>query len=161
MLKLPNSAPVVVNASLFKRFFAFVFDLLMIDLIILSPFRGILSGILPGNAFSNAYSFVVENSRYATLLSMILLVVSVLAMVYFVALEKLLGQTPGKMIFNLHVVSETGSVWAYVLRSLFVVPIVPFILLWLVDPVYIFFNEDHQRLTERLGRTKVVEKIYW
>jgi len=74
--------------------------------------------------------------------------------------EKKLQQTPGKMVFNLYVKSQTKDLkyWQLFVRSMFLIPLFPFILLWLIDPIVMFFNKDSQRLSEILSKTKVVEK---
>jgi uncharacterized RDD family membrane protein YckC len=85
---------------------------------------------------------------------------SLFAILYFLLLEKKIGQTPGKMIFNISVAGESGEVrlWQLAIRSIFLIPIFPFFLLWVVDPLFMFFTKSSQRLSEILSRTKTVEK---
>jgi uncharacterized RDD family membrane protein YckC len=162
MLKIPEQKPIVVNASLFKRFFAFVFDLLVVDFVIVSPFRSILQNMFPKSGFLHAYSFLSNNPQIISMLYLVVVAITALGLAYFVILERALGQTPGKMLFSLYIVDGgSGSRWQYILRSLFLIPIFPFVILWIVDPVFLLFSKEHQRLTEYLSKTQVVEKIYW
>ena len=75
-------------------------------------------------------------------------------------MEKKLNQTPGKMLFNLYVNSQTKDLkyWQLFIRSIFLIPLFPFVLLWLIDPLVMFFTKENQRLSEILSKTKVVEK---
>jgi uncharacterized RDD family membrane protein YckC len=75
-------------------------------------------------------------------------------------LEKELNQTPGKMLFNLYVTSQTKDLkyWQLFVRSMFLIPVFPFVLLWVIDPIVMLFTKENQRLSEILSRTKVVEK---
>ena len=50
------------------------------------------------------------------------------------------------------------SFWQTLLRSIYLIPVFPFVLLLLIDPVYMFFNPENQRLSERMSKTRVVER---
>ena len=98
-------------------------------------------------------------------------------------LEKKMGQTIGKMLMKIYVVDAREKVagenartlafmasshstsdnnnlktWQLLARNLVFIPMFPFVLLWVLDPLFMFFTKTNQRLTEILGRTKVVEK---
>ena len=87
--------------------------------------------------------------------------ISVLSIAYFTILESNIGQSIGKKFLHLKVTSleKNPKIWQYIIRSLFLIPLFPFILLWLIDPIYIFFNTDGQRLTESVSKTKVIEEF--
>ena len=51
----------------------------------------------------------------------------------------------------------TPSYWQLFVRSMFLMPLFPFVLLWLIDPIVMLFTKENQRLSEILSRTKVVE----
>jgi uncharacterized RDD family membrane protein YckC len=161
MLRLPKRKTVVVDASLLKRFLAFVLDLLIIDLLIIIPFRGLLERIVPTGSLASTYKYLI--SEPPTALYTITFTMSFLTILYFVLLEKKIGQTVGKVLLNLYVVptDKKEQWWRYVIRSIFLIPVFPIVLLWIIDPIYMLFNKQHQRLTEYLSKTKVVEKISW
>ena len=149
----------LAQASVLKRLFAFLIDLLIINIIVLFPFKKIFRGIVPNpESFSNTLDFLSNNS--STPLTVIVLAVAFLSILYFMIFEKKLQQSPGKMLFNLYVKSQTKDLkyWQLFVRSVFLIPLFPFILLWIIDPIVMFFNKDGQRLSEILSKTKVVEK---
>lgn len=149
----------LAQASVLKRLFAFLIDLLIINIIVLFPFKRIFRGIVPNpESFSNTLDFLSNNS--STPLTVIVLAVAFLSILYFMIFEKKLQQSPGKMLFNLYVKSQTKDLkyWQLFVRSVFLIPLFPFILLWIIDPIVMFFNKDGQRLSEILSKTKVVEK---
>ena len=151
----------LAQASVLKRLIAFLIDLFIINLIILFPFKRIFRGIVPElESFSKTAEFLSNNSAYSTSITIIILTIAFLSILYFMIFEKKLQQTPGKMLFNLYVKSQTKDLkyWQLFVRSMFLIPLFPFILLWLIDPIVMFFNKDSQRLSEILSKTKVVEK---
>jgi uncharacterized RDD family membrane protein YckC len=79
---------------------------------------------------------------------------------YFVILENKLRQSIGKMIFNLYVEGQDKDIkyWQLFARSMFLIPIFPFVLLWIIDPIVMLFTKENQRLSEILSKTKVVER---
>lgn len=160
-LNLPKERTFIGPASVWKRLLAFVADLLIINLIIFFPFKRILQRAVPEfGSYSEAYSFLSSNQSYTTTLTMVSLVMSLFAVLYFVLLEKKLGQTPGKMLFNISVISDMkkASFWQFLVRSLFIIPVFPFVLLWIIDPLFMFFTKTNQRLSEIISKTKTVAK---
>jgi uncharacterized RDD family membrane protein YckC len=148
------------NASILKRVMAFIADLLIINLIILYPFSGIFEALLPTGSFSELMDFLLNNSGYTHILIFAAFLVAAIMILYFMIFEKKLNQTPGKMLFNLYIESKTKDLkyWQVFVRSVFLIPIFPFILLLVADPIVMLFTKENQRLSEILSRTKVVEK---
>jgi hypothetical protein len=149
------------QASVLKRLIAFIIDLLIVNLIILFPFRRIFREMVPEtDSFSKTLDFLSNNSELSTLITIIILAVAFLTILYFMIMEKKLKQSPGKMLFNLYVQSQTKDLkyWQLFVRSMFLIPLFPFILLWIIDPVVMLFTKENQRLSEILSRTKTVEK---
>jgi uncharacterized RDD family membrane protein YckC len=70
-------------------------------------------------------------------------------------------QTPGKMLLNLYVIAdgkkEGPGFIQTLIRNLIFIPIFPFSLLWIIDPLYMIFTG--RRLTELLSKTRVIEEI--
>ncbi len=159
-LNLPKERTFTGPASLWKRAFAFVTDLLIINLIILFPFRKLFLKIIPEKAtFSETYNFL-QNSGFSGAITALTLVAAFLSLLYFYMLEKRLQQTIGKMLFKIYVVSDSKELkgWQLLVRSMFLVPIFPFVLLWVVDPAFLLFTKSNQRLSEILSKTRVIER---
>ena len=89
------------------------------------------------------------------------MIIAVLSITYFTVLEYSIQQTLGKKLLNLKVIAlnKNPKIWQYWVRSLFLVPLFPFILLWFIDPLYLFFNKQGQRFTEQLSKTKVIQEV--
>jgi uncharacterized RDD family membrane protein YckC len=151
-----------VNAPIWKRFIAFILDLLILNIIVVYPFQSLVASVIPSKDFMTTYSYLSAHTPPRSLYA-IIIAVAILSVLYFAMLERRTGTTIGKMVLSLSVVPTGGDnhAWRYYARSLFLIPVLPFILLGVVDPVYMLFNEDHQRFTEYLSRTKVVEKLSW
>lgn len=147
-----------VNATLWKRMAAFVIDLFIINLAIAYPFRKFFPN---RSSFSENYAYFTSSPEALKQITIITLIISMLAILYFAFFEFHLGQTIGKMAFNLKVISQAGelSMWQCLLRNIYLVPLFPFVLMWIIDPIYVFFNPEKQRLTEWLSRTKVIEEV--
>lgn len=150
----------LAQASVLKRLGAFVIDILIINVIILFPFKGILESILPTTNFSEAFDFLRQDAGADTMINVIMLAISALSILYFMLMEKKTAQTPGKMLFNLYVKPQGKDLknWQLFVRSMFLIPVFPFVLLWLIDPIAMLFTKENQRLSEILSRTKVVEQ---
>lgn len=160
-LNLPKERTFVGPASIWKRIAAFASDLLILNVFVFFPFKGIFGKIIPDfQTFDEAYNYFVSNPGATQSLSLIALVMACIAILYFSWFELRLKQTPGKMIFHIFVQGEGEQLgfWQLVLRSLFVIPLFPFVLLWLADPLFMIFSKTNQRLSEILSKTKTVEE---
>jgi len=160
-LNLPKERAFTGPASVLKRLLGFVADLLIVNLVIFFPFRRIIQKSIPEfETYSEAYSFLASNQLYVKTLTIVSLVMALLAILYFALLEYKIQQTPGKMLFNISVISDTKKLafWQCVVRSLFIIPIFPFFLLWVIDPLFMIFTKTNQRLSEILSKTKTVER---
>ena len=157
---LKKGKTILAQASILKRAVAFIIDLLIINVVILFPFRRIFDRIIPEtDSFSKTMDFLSSNELNISL-TVILLLIAFITILYFMIMEKKLNQTPGKMLFNLYVNSQTKDLkyWQLFIRSIFLIPLFPFVLLWFIDPLVMFFTKENQRLSEILSKTKVVEK---
>lgn len=149
------------QASVLKRVIAFIVDMLIINLIILWPFRRIFDNLIPSkDSFSETFSYLSSNPAANKSIMILMIAVAFLSIMYFVILEKKLGQSVGKMLLKLHVKSQTKDLknWQLFVRSIFLIPMFPFVLLWIIDPIVMLFTKENQRLSEILSRTKVVEQ---
>ena len=160
-LNLPKERIFIGPALIWKRIAAFIIDIVILNLIVLFPFRSLFQNIIPKDySFSEAYKLLSSSTNYAGFISSVSFVISILVILYFLMLERKMGQTIGKMLMKIYVVSDTNNLkaWQLLTRNLVFIPIFPFVLLWVVDPVFMFFTKTSQRLTEILSRTRVVEK---
>lgn len=158
-LRLPKEKVFTGPASMFRRFFAFVIDLLVIDFIIIFPFRGILEKIIPKASYKEAYQFLISNPGYNKLISVVMIATGILSIIYFALLEYKLNQSIGKMFSGIFVKNEMKEkrFWQYLVRSMFLLPVFPFVLLWVLDPIFMFFTKNNQRLSEILSKTRTVQ----
>ncbi len=164
-LNLPKKRIFVGNASLWKRAAAFVLDLFILDFFVFGFYDSLLKKIVPNSDdFISLYRSFQVDDNIAFVLTLLMLIITLLALAYFVLLDYLIGQTFGKMLLGIRTVSvrdssKFGQVGFFqsLLRNMFIIPAVPFIFLWVIDPLYIFFNHDKQRFSEWLSRTKSIE----
>lgn len=158
-LNLPKERIFVGPAMMWKRVVAFAIDMLIIILIILFPFRKALSSIVPENySFAETYKLLssVENTSY---LLTVYFAASLLMFLYFYMMETKMSQTIGKRLMNIYVTADNNhlKIWQVLVRNLLFIPIFPFDLLVILDPLFMFFTKTNQRLSEILSKTKVVE----
>ncbi len=160
-LKLPKKNLVFVPASYWKRALAFLIDLLIIDLIVISPFRSIFRKILSEQVtFSTAATFFESNPELLNQITWITIVVSILVISYFSVLQFRLRQTLGMMLFNIWVYSEEKelSSWKVVISNLTFTPVFPFVMLWIIDPIFLLFSPTRQRLMQKFVGIYIVEE---
>jgi len=141
----------IQDAPIAKRCLAFLADLMIIDFLILWPFKESwqkLVGLDPAAIVAANESFI----------NISLAMIAAIMIAYFAVLEWLVGQTPGKILFKLFVVSEGNkkpALWQCLARSIVLIPFFPFVILWIVDPLFMITRK--QRFCEMLSRTRVVE----
>lgn len=136
------------SASFWKRLIAFVFDLLVINLIVAWPFQSTLEQYAK-KEFS--LDIVLPADAYFTVFMIFLL-----AMLYFTFLEYYIGQTPGQMLMNIESVALDGDMtfWKALLRNIFILPFFPFYIFWVLEPIHLAFYK--QRLLEKWTGTNTV-----
>lgn len=156
-LKLPKKRSVKGPASIWKRIFAFIIDFFILNYIIFFPLKKHIIQIQ-----ATSYSEIMEltnNSEITLKITLVFFVASFLAIIYFTVLEKKFGQSVGKMLLNINVISDMKQmkIWQLLVRNMFLVPIFPFILLWIIDPIFMIANKEKKRLSEILSKTRVIE----
>ena len=70
-------------------------------------------------------------------------------------------QTLGMMMFNIKIESlnkEIG-IMQLIVSNLMLLPVFPFLLLWIIDPIYSIFNKNSQRLTQKVVGLYVSEEL--
>lgn len=160
-LNLPQEKTFIGPALVWKRIAAFFIDIIIINLVVLFPFRALFQNIVPKDySFSEAYRLLGSSANYTSYISLVSFVMSMLVILYFFMLERKMSQTIGKMLMRIYVAGDNKDLkaWQLLARNLVFLPIFPFVLLWVVDPLFMFFTKTNQRLTEILSKTRVVEK---
>jgi hypothetical protein len=148
-LHLPGQRIYVKDASLLRRLGAFVADLLLLDFAIFSSFGPLLLGSFDiGQVLREG--FTLSPAAYAAAVMMALL-----GLAYFSLFEYVLGQTPGMMLLNIRAINVT--LWRSLIRNAYLVPVFPFPLLWVVEPVHLALRKT--RFLEVISRTRTVEYI--
>jgi uncharacterized RDD family membrane protein YckC len=157
----PQPKDVEVPASIWKRIGAFLIDMVIVYVIVLFALGDkILPPLDEAASFAETYAAMAESPGIADGVSFIF---STLMLVYYIMLEKKFGQSLGKMVVNIYIVpslpdKQTVSGLQHLGRSMFLIPFFPFMLLWLFDPLAMFFTKDNQRLSEMLTKTRVIER---
>jgi len=138
------------NASFWKRTVAFVFDLLLINLVVAWPFQSTLQ------------QYAIKELTFDSVLPaeayFIVFMIFLLALLYFTFLEYYIGQTTGQMLIGLESVSNDGKMTFLkaLIRNIFILPFFPFYILWIMEPIHLIFYK--QRLLERWTNTNTVIK---
>ena len=163
-LNLPEERTFVGNALIWKRIVAFIIDLLVINFIVQFSFSGLFRRLIPtGGDFSELFNYLQANEALSGLIVMATIGAAGIGLFYFIFMERKMYQTIGKKIMNIYVVSSQNnkiSFWQHIVRNLLVLPIFPFFLLWVLDPVFMFLTSKNQRLSEILSRTRVVQEFH-
>jgi len=137
-----------MHAGNWKRVFALLVDLAVVDLIITRPLSRLISGRI--DEFSDLLNFSFE-------LVVVSFVIGLFAVFYWAILEYKIGQTLGALIFKLRARSlgKSMSFSQAFLRNITKMSVV----LLLIDSVNILFSEKKQRYFEVLSKTVTVEGI--
>jgi len=146
-----RTARVVENASFTRRSGAFLADLLLINITISAPFAPLFSDLFEKGFWQSSYELPVYT--LAQLAAAMVLFAIVLA--YFVLFEYLLGQTPGMMLLNTRA-EGSSRLWAAVARNIFLIPVFPIVLLWIIEPLFILVRR--QSVLEQLSGTKTIHE---
>jgi uncharacterized RDD family membrane protein YckC len=138
-LNLPKTKSFIGPASLIKRFIAYFIDFFIINFVIISPFGKILKKIIPQiSSFSETYQYMQVHPEISNIIAVISIIIGILMVLYFTVFEYLIQQTPGKMLMRQYIVKDKGPELKfrnYLISNLTFIPIFPFILLWIIDPV--------------------------
>ncbi len=141
----------IILCSTWKRLAAFIIDFLIIDIVLLFPFQKIAEKI---SGFSGGSIITFQSS-----LIYLALAISIIFILYFAIFEYATGQTIGKMLMKIISISAKGkrmSFWQALGRNLFILPVIPFVFLWIVDPIFIIFRRIS--LSEMLTKTITIEE---
>ena len=137
----------VFNDALpYKRSFAYVIDFILINLVIIYPFKNVFSDL--------PTSFELLSSSLTSRLILAFILILVLTILYFVVFEFLFAQTIGKMLWKIKVVSE-GEHLKF--NQVLVRNLSKFSLLILLIDCLGFLKGTRQRYLDILASTRVVD----
>ncbi|MFA5797638.1 MAG: RDD family protein [Candidatus Woesearchaeota archaeon] len=149
-------------APFWKRVLSLIFDLAIMNLVIFWAFKHIFTQYA-ATTFKDAIR-IAENPPAVFITAMI--IISLLALCYFVFFEYYLGQTPGQMILSIQVIDvKTGNAESIPLskaftRNLYILPFFPFYILWIIELVHLGFYKE--RFLERITQTQtIIQKPSW
>ncbi|MFP4119099.1 MAG: RDD family protein [Candidatus Woesearchaeota archaeon] len=150
-LDLPQEKRMIIDGRIEKRALGFLLDLLLVYIVLLAPLTELFSS--PPQGLTNAYSYVTSLSP--GLLTIISATTGLVLVLYFSLFEHYLGYTPGMRIVGLQ--TYTISFPQAVIRNLFLVPILPLSLLFILELYYLIRYK--QRFTEYFSNTKTIEVL--
>lgn len=155
-LNLPKEKLFVGPALLWKRIVAFLVDMAILLFIVLYPFLNYIeNSVKTDSSFGETLKLISANSKFTA----ISFAMWLLVFLYFFLLEKKMSQTIGKKLLNIYVVTDDNKnlgAWKSLLRNIELIPIFPFFILMVADPLFMLFNKTNQRLSEIISKTKVV-----
>lgn len=160
-LRLPKSRFMIANP--FKRIAAFLIDLFLMQMLVISAFGTYFQNIVPKDMeFEAIYAFLVSSPDILTNIYYSFIAIGALMLLYFAYMEYKYSQTIGMMIFKLYAEpteTESLSFFQCVLRNIYLIPIFPiFPMLWVIDIFYFLFKGE--RLSEKFSKTKTTEEVY-
>lgn len=136
-------------ASFFKRALAYIVDMILINFVVVLPFRAQLEQ-------HTSYSLMLSRTGDSSLTS-ITIVIVLLSLFYFVVMEYKVGQTFGKMLMNLYVNNGRSKKYKATAGQVFLRNLTkPFPVVLAIDTAYMFFKRGNQRLFEKFSGTDVV-----
>ena len=92
---------------IWRRIFAYIVDVLIIQIIVELIFYNKLKNYLPSKlSFTEYYTNISSNPKLASFFVVIGITASLLAIIYFTLLELKYGQTIGKMLFKIKTFSS-------------------------------------------------------
>ena len=131
-------------APLWKRIFAYIIDISLVNLIVIVPFKTIIAK--------------PENSKQILLIPSIDLIIAILTiilliLIYFIYTEYKVKQTLGKLLFNLKVMPDNADLKQIITRNI----TKPFSILLILDTLYMVKTQN-LRYTEVISKTWVSSK---
>jgi uncharacterized RDD family membrane protein YckC len=143
----PRMTKVVQDAGFLRRLCSFVADILVLDLIITAPFTPLFSSLI-SRAGNNGFHMTYTRTEITAIVFLFLVVY-----LYFVLFEYLLGQTFGMMLANTRLAGNDG-LGAILVRNSFILPVFPFILLWILEPLMVLFRK--RSILEQVTKTRTI-----
>ncbi len=138
-----------VEASFFRRGIAYIVDMVILYFVVVFPLKSKFEGL--------DFEFTEFTGEITTKILFVAFEIAVLVVVYFSLLEWKLGQTIGKIIFNIRVKSEEGEL---TFLNSFLRNLSKFsTLLVLIDSIPLIFKKGNKRFLDKIAKTKVVMNL--
>ena len=131
-------------APLWKRIFAYIIDISLVNLIVIVPFKTIIT--MPENSKQILSTPSID-------LIIAILTIILLILIYFIYTEYKTKQTLGKLLFNIKVMPDNASLKQIITRNI----TKPFSLLLILDALYMIKTKN-LRYTEVISKTWVSNK---
>ena len=143
--------------SFWKRTLALLLDVIIVNLIIIYPFRSVFVKYY-GN-ITLEQSLRLGEVPVPSAIYWVIIIISLLTLMYFTFFDYYISQTPGKMLLKIKSISlknkdQKIGLWDSLLKNCFVMPFFPFYIFWVVDPIYLIFYKE--RFLEKITFTKTV-----
>lgn len=161
-----------------KRCLAFLIDMIIVNLIFIQPLMINVQNMLPEDivelSFAELREVIESNAALAQQLNNLSILAIVLVLAYFILLEYIAHRTIGQYILRLRVVAYAHTLslrldkkklvkplalkpllLQVIIRNICLVPLFPFILLWFIEPVWLFWKKT--TLLDYYTNTAVVE----
>ncbi len=148
---------------IWRRVFAYLTDILIIQAIVYIIFYSRIKNLIPRDlSFIDAYKTINSNPDIASLFLFMSIITSILAIIYFTLFELKFNQSIGKMLFKIKIYSDLKKIkfWQVFVRNiskaLFFVS--PLNIIFIIDLISLVFSG--KRLFEKFSKTyvKKVEK---
>lgn len=158
--------PILVEAPVWKRIFAFFIDYIILNSLILFPFEALLNKVVPSaKDISSLINMITDSVGSTTSLIWITSIMGIIVLAYFTIFESKYAQTPGKMLMRIFAVTlksdksnlQTMTFWQAIQRSISTATIYVMPILFFIDVIYALFNNKRQRLFERLTHTQTLQ----
>lgn len=143
-------------AALWKRVVAYLIDALIVNFIVVFPFRERIR-LDSVSSFSETYNYLSSAPGLSYKLFLVFLAIGTLTILYWAVFEYRLKQSVGKMAMNLSVRHVTGnmSFRSAVVRNLSKVST----LILALDVAYMIYKKSNRRYLEIISNTEVVEGV--
>ena len=133
-------------ARTYKRAFAYLIDLIFVNLTVVLPFEKIIR--------VSTSPIDLVNTSLSGSLTVAILIILVFTILYFTIFEFIFKQTPGKAIMHITVQSlhKELTFWQALIRNL---PKCSTLLV-IIDSLYLL-KKTHERFFDKIAHTKVIE----
>ena len=139
---------------LWKRALAYIADILVVNLVIVLPFKTIIKN-LSITSDANPFNFLASTSLSSLKpLIYISIVIAILTILYWSMLEYSIQQSIGKILFRIKVMSTNKrklSFWQCLVRNITKISTI----VLLIDSLYMI-KSHHLRYFEKISSTKVI-----
>ncbi len=143
------------DAPVSSRLIAFLIDIIIIYVIILSSFKSALSTLGSISIFQ-----AINNQFILQIYTKIAVPIFTLIVAYYFMFDFLIQTTPGKSVMNILLIDKDNkkpNAWKCLVRDMLFYPSLIFLIWWVFDLYYLFKNKT--RLTDKLLGLRTVQVL--